>query len=88
MAVPCGSDSASESLLQPPVPSLQTSSLDPMPSVITRKDYIHVVFPTIYDKTLVPSPVTHIPIHAHGPFTSFKMSAGNYHQQQPTPLQR
>jgi hypothetical protein len=75
VAVPCSSDSASLSLPQPPFPSLRTPSLNPLPTVVTHKDYIHVVFPTTYNKILVPSPVTHIPIHAHGPSTSFKMSA-------------
>ncbi|XP_033606833.1 uncharacterized protein LOC117282216 [Cryptotermes secundus] len=46
-----------------PVPSLNS---------LPQEDCTHVVFPTTF-KSLGPSPVTHIPIHAHGPFTSFKM---------------
>jgi hypothetical protein len=82
VAVPCRSDSVSQTLSQPPVPSLYTPSLNPLPSVITHKDYTDVVFPTTYSKTLVPSQVTHIPSHAHGPSTSFKISA---EQPLPTP---
>jgi hypothetical protein len=52
-----------------------TYPLDPLPSVISHKDYIHVVPCTTYNKTLVPSPVLRIPIHAHGRTTSLKMSA-------------
>jgi hypothetical protein len=47
---------------------------DSLPSVITHRDYIHVV-PRNTNKTLVPSPVTRIPVHAHCPSTSLKMSA-------------
>jgi hypothetical protein len=74
VAVPRGSDPASQSFPQPPVSSLHALSLDLLPSLITHKDYIHVVFPTTYNKTLVPSPVILIPIHADGPSTSFQMS--------------
>jgi hypothetical protein len=76
VAVPYGSDSASQSLPKLPVPSLHTPSLDPFPSVVTHKDYICVLPPSrTYNKTLVPYSVTPIPIHAHGPSTSFQMSA-------------
>jgi hypothetical protein len=50
--------------------------LNPLPTVITHKDYIHAVFPTTYNKILLASSITHIAIHAHSPSTSFKMSAG------------
>jgi hypothetical protein len=73
VSVLCGSDSASQSVPQPLVPSLHTPSLDPLPSVIAHKDYIHVIPPTrTYSKTLVPSTVSHIPIHAGSLFTSFQ----------------
>jgi hypothetical protein len=69
VAVPCDSDSASHSLPQAPVPSL-----DPLPSVITHNDYT-VIPPTTYSKTMVHSIVTPIPIRVDGPSTSFQMSA-------------
>jgi hypothetical protein len=76
VAVPCGSDSSSQALPQPLVPSLHTPSLDLLPSVVTHKDYIHFIPPTrTYSKTLVPSAVTPIPIHADSPSTSFQISA-------------
>jgi hypothetical protein len=63
VAVPCGSDTASQSLPQLPVPSLHTPSLDPLSLVVTGKDYINVVPPTTHN-ILVPSPVTPNLIHA------------------------
>jgi hypothetical protein len=76
VAVHCALDSAAESLPQPPYPSLHTPSLDPLPSVLTPEEDLHVLPPTkTYGKTLVPSPVTPIPIHADSPSTSFQLSA-------------
>jgi hypothetical protein len=72
LAVPYGSDSASQSLPRPPVPSIHTSSFNPFFSVTSRKDNIHVISPTTYSRTLVPSPVTPIPVHADSP-SSFQM---------------
>jgi hypothetical protein len=71
-AVPCGSDSAVQSLPQ----RHDTPSFDPLPSVLTPEKDLHVLTPTkTYSKTLVPSTVTPIPIHVHSPSTSFQMSA-------------
>jgi hypothetical protein len=50
---------------------LHTPSLDPLTSRITYKDIIPC---TTYNKTLLPSPVTCILIHAHCPSSSLKMS--------------
>jgi hypothetical protein len=71
-AFPCGLDSASQSHPQPPVPSLHTPSLDPLPSAVTNEEYLHS--PTTYNKTLVPFSVTCIRSHVDGPSTSFQMS--------------
>jgi hypothetical protein len=71
-AVPCGSNSAVQSLPQPP----DTPSFDPVPSVLTPEKDLHV--PTLtktYSKTLVPSTVTPIPIHVDSSSTSFQTSA-------------
>jgi hypothetical protein len=46
VAVPCGSDSAAESLPHPPYPSLHTPSFDPLPSVLTLEDDLHFPPPT------------------------------------------
>jgi ABC-type uncharacterized transport system permease subunit len=76
VAVPCGSDSASQSLPQCPVSSLYTPSLNPLPSVITHKVDISVLLPTrSYSKTLMLSTVTPFPIRADSLFTSLQMSA-------------
>jgi hypothetical protein len=64
--------SAPQSLLQRPIPSLHTSFLDPLTSVIAHKDIVACI---TYSKTLLPSPVTCIPIHACCPSTSLKVSA-------------
>jgi hypothetical protein len=69
VAVSCGSDSASQSLLPLSVPSLHTLCFDPLLSVITPTDHIHVVPPTINKKSLVPSSVTSIPNHENIPST-------------------
>ncbi|XP_023721687.1 uncharacterized protein LOC111872233 [Cryptotermes secundus] len=75
-AVPCGSDSAAQSLRQPPEPSLHIPSFDPLPLVSSPEDDLHGLPPTItYSKILVPSTVTPVPIHADSPSTSFQMSA-------------
>ncbi|XP_023725462.1 uncharacterized protein LOC111874307 [Cryptotermes secundus] len=66
VAVPCDSDSASQSHPQSPVPSLHTLAFDPLPSVI---------IPTPYSKTMVHSTVTSIPIHADCLSTSSQTSA-------------
>jgi hypothetical protein len=91
MALPCGSDSASQSLLQPLLPSLPTISLNPLASVVTPKVDIHVPLPTRTNgKTLVPSALTPIPIHADNTdslSTSFQMSAVQSSREKPTPLQ-
>jgi hypothetical protein len=72
LAVPCGSDSALQSLPQPP----DTPSFDPLPSVLTPEKDLHVLTPPkTYSKTLVPSKVTPVPIHVDSPSTSFQMSA-------------
>jgi hypothetical protein len=76
VAVPCSSDSAAQSLPQPPEPSFHTASFDPVPSVFTPEDNLNVLPPTrTYSKTQVPSAVTPIPVHADSPSTSFQMSA-------------
>jgi hypothetical protein len=47
-----------------------------LPSVTTPEDDLRVLPPTrTYSKTLVPSAVTPIPIHADSPSASFQMSA-------------
>jgi hypothetical protein len=70
--VPCDSDSAVQSLPQPP----DTPSFDPLLSVLTAEDDLHVLTPTkTYSKTLVPSTITPIPIHVGSPSTSLQMSA-------------
>jgi hypothetical protein len=76
VAVPCGSACAAQSLPQPPEPSLHISSFNPLPLVSSTEDDLRGLPPTItYSKTLVPSAVTPIPIHADGPSASFQMSA-------------
>jgi hypothetical protein len=45
VAVPCISDSASQSLSQPPVLLLGTPFLNPSPSVMILKDDLHVLPP-------------------------------------------
>jgi hypothetical protein len=47
VAVPCSSDSAAQSLPQPPEPSFHTPSFDPLPSVLTPEDDLHVKFDCI-----------------------------------------
>jgi hypothetical protein len=71
-AVPCDSDSSVQSLPQLP----DTPSFDPLPSVLTPEEDLHVLTPTkTYNKTLVPSTVTPVPIHVGSPSTSFQMYA-------------
>jgi hypothetical protein len=65
LAVACGSDSTSQSLPRPPVPSLNPSS-----SVIMQKGDIYVLLPTTCKQTPVQSPVMHFPINADIPSTS------------------
>ncbi|XP_033606071.1 uncharacterized protein LOC117282054 [Cryptotermes secundus] len=75
-AVPYGTDSAAQSPPQPPGHSLHTSSFDPLPSGLTPESELNVLPPTrTYSKTLVPSAVAPVPVHADSPSTSFKMSA-------------
>jgi hypothetical protein len=60
VAISCASDSASHSAPQLPVPSLHSTSLGPLPSVLTHRDDIHVLRPTrTYRMTLVTSAGTH-----------------------------
>jgi hypothetical protein len=74
-AVACGSDSALQSLPQPP----DTPSFDPLPSVLTPEKDLHVLTSTkTYSKTLVPSTVLPLP---------FKCLQSNHHHQQPARLQ-
>ncbi|PNF29154.1 hypothetical protein B7P43_G12376 [Cryptotermes secundus] len=75
-AVPYGTDSAAQSLPQPPDTSLHTPSFDTLPSDLSPVHDLKVLPPTrTYSKTLVPSAVAPVPIHADSPSTSFQMSA-------------
>jgi hypothetical protein len=75
-AVPCGTDSAARSVPQPPDPSLHTPSFDHTSSVLAPEGDLHVLPPTrTYSKTVVPSAVAPVSIHADSPSTSFQMSA-------------
>jgi hypothetical protein len=61
---------------------MYTLSFDPLPSGLTPERDLHVLSPTrTYSKTLVPSSVAPVPIHADSPSTSFQMSVI---QQSPT----